>query len=157
MPLRSISLWSVKKKKPVFTKVSCHETGKSRNVLGIGIVSIAALHYSDVFASGSNLGSIKIWKVDPKKISFSEILDIPMVVLFLIFILSSVSFRNYILTLEKPGFINSLKLFTVNISENPRTQAKLYLAAGVGKEHRNGRWTTPIREARNLVCTFELV
>lgn len=63
----------------MFTKDFCHYSGEASNVAGIGIVSLSALHYSDIFASGSNVGSIKIWKISSNKLSFAEILDIPMV------------------------------------------------------------------------------
>ncbi|CAD6195861.1 unnamed protein product [Caenorhabditis auriculariae] len=57
----TLSLWSFWKKKPLFSRRAAHgqKNGENR-----WIVSLAALPYSDLLASGSNEGELKLWKVD---------------------------------------------------------------------------------------------
>jgi len=119
------------------------------------IVSIASLPYSDLFASGSWDGSIRLWKLDRSLRSFSALR-----------------------TLDAPGFVNSLQLIrppanslpnatwlsgtdagtdvdsnsgTVEMTgdsvSRPRTSRRdkgrdmdILLVAGVGREPRLGRW-----------------
>ncbi|CAI4224228.1 unnamed protein product [Auanema sp. JU1783] len=56
-----VSLWTLRRKKPVAVREDAHglrETGEPR-----WIVSIAAVPYSDFFATGSDDGLLKFWKI----------------------------------------------------------------------------------------------
>ncbi|KAF8576776.1 WD40 repeat-like protein [Ramaria rubella] len=89
----SIALWSTNKKKPIFTYTTAHgieeidssTEGKLRRPRWV--LSIACLRYSDLFASGSWDGRIRLWKLDP-----------------------SLRFFTPIGSLDSPGAINSLQL-----------------------------------------------
>ncbi|KAF5348899.1 hypothetical protein D9756_009857 [Leucocoprinus leucothites] len=89
----SISLWSTTKKKPVFTQPlahglhSVHSSTEGLIQTPRWITALTALPYSDLFASGSWEGQIRLWKLDPKLKSFS--------------LLGNVSI---------PGVVNSLQL-----------------------------------------------
>jgi ribosomal RNA-processing protein 9 len=106
----AISLWSVVKKKPIFTKFKAHGSETSS-----WICSLAAIPHSDVFCSGSNDGFIRLWKLSSSKKSFSPLLSIPMA-----------------------GFINALQ-FT-EIFDPLVKKKSIYLIAAIGQEHRLGRW-----------------
>ncbi|KAF5348897.1 hypothetical protein D9756_009855 [Leucocoprinus leucothites] len=89
----SISLWSTTKKKPVFTQPfahslhSVHSSTEGLIQTPRWITALTALPYSDLFASGSWEGQIRLWKLDPKLKLFS--------------LLGNVSI---------PGVVNSLQL-----------------------------------------------
>ncbi|KAJ3258497.1 pre-rRNA processing protein [Boothiomyces macroporosus] len=155
----AISLWSINRKKPIYTKLKCHGVGspvrvnEEESVVEEAecpwIVSLAAVPYSDMFVSGSADGYIKLWKLSDTKKSFALLNSIPMV-----------------------GFINSLAFFeapeSVNAEVQPKAssraeeiknkaklsgiiksaQKKLYLGVAVGQEHKFGRWWR-IKEAKN--------
>lgn len=89
----TISLWSLSKKKPIFTAPIAHgfhvadtET-EGRIQTPRWITSLACLPYGDVFASGSWDGRIRLWKLNANLRSFSALYEIPL-----------------------EGFINSLQL-----------------------------------------------
>ncbi|KAG8216000.1 WD40-repeat-containing domain protein [Butyriboletus roseoflavus] len=153
----SICLWNTQKKKPVFTHALCHglhevESSTEGTVkTPRWITSVACLRYSDVFASGSWDGTIRLWKLDSKLKSFS-----------------------LVGTVSAPGVVNSLQLIPApkgfldsaswTGSPDPDLIAKtgtgtpvpngkssmvkitgietLLLVAGLGQEHRLGRWLT---------------
>lgn len=171
----TISLWSLSKKKPIFTAPVTHgfhvadtETeGKIQTPRWI--TSLACLPYGDVFASGSWDGRIRLWKLNANLRSFSALYEIPM-----------------------EGFINSLQLtmpsrsilkkqanlveeaswrrkgglkggakkifdesIPVEANVAPETngvstssKSLLLLSAGVGQEPTRGRWLR-IKEAKN--------
>lgn len=133
----SISLWSRVKKKPIFILKKAHDNKDGvAATSGIGIFSLSAIHYTDIFASGSNTGSIKLWEIAKDRKSFHEILSIPM-----------------------NGYISSLKLFDPNIAppRNIRNHTpKLCLAVARAKEHRLGRWSDSIKDANNGIYIIEL-
>jgi ribosomal RNA-processing protein 9 len=97
----TLSLWSINKKKPVYAVSDAHGPDQ-------WIISVAALPYTDLVASGSADGCIRIWKVGEGPPSLSQILSIPI-----------------------NGFVNSLAF----------SPSGNYLIAGIGQEHRMGRWT----------------
>ncbi|KNZ72506.1 hypothetical protein J132_02933 [Termitomyces sp. J132] len=117
----SLCLWSTLKKKPVFTQALAHGFNEVHSETeGLirtprWITSVASLRYSDVIASGSWEGDVRIWKLDPKLKSFSLVGTIPA-----------------------PGVVNSLQLLSPP-PEKGGTQPIL-LIAGMGQEHRFGRW-----------------
>ncbi|KAF9559769.1 Rnu3ip2 protein [Agrocybe pediades] len=143
----SICLWTTTKKKPVFTQALAHGfnevVSESEGVIKTPrwITALATLRYSDLFVSGSWEGDVRIWKLDAKLKSFSLVGKVPV-----------------------PGVINSLQLLTTpngfldtaawTKTEQPpqsdtgslpvkRKQPSanpFLLIAGVGQEHRLGRW-----------------
>lgn len=85
----TICLWSLSKKKPVFTLHATH--GYHEGPQGVStprwITSLACLPYGDVFASGSWDGQIRLWKLSSNLKSFAPLLTVPA-----------------------PGFVNALQL-----------------------------------------------
>ncbi|XP_053377400.1 U3 small nucleolar RNA-interacting protein 2-like isoform X2 [Mercenaria mercenaria] len=123
----SLSLWGTMKKKPLFTLRNAHGCQATEGSLVQGqeenwITSVAALHNSDVVASGSKDGCVRLWKcsADHKKL-------------------------EPICTVSVTGFVNSLQF-----SSNGQ-----YLIAGVGQEHRLGRWWSN-KKAKNSICVIPL-
>lgn len=162
--ISSICLWTTQKKKPIFTQALAHGFNQAQSETeGLietprWITAIASLRYSDLFASGAFLfcinvfqcmnfisrlgsweGDIRLWKLDSKLKAFSLIGTIPAA-----------------------GFVNSLQLISTPKHAFPptswalnhdgetmltkQTQASstkvntILLVAGVGQEHRLGRW-----------------
>ncbi|KAG6876504.1 hypothetical protein C0993_002673, partial [Termitomyces sp. T159_Od127] len=159
----SLCLWSTLKKKPIFTEPLAHGFNEAHSETeGLirtprWVTSVASLRYSDVIASGKPLcrlpsyqesntrlgsweGDIRIWKLDAKLKSFALVGTVPA-----------------------PGVVNSLQLLSpppefferstwINSSateSNPEDASAhrhksgvhpFLLVAGVGQEHRFGRW-----------------
>ncbi|GAA5872854.1 hypothetical protein JCM8547_005719 [Rhodosporidiobolus lusitaniae] len=144
----SICLWTITKKKPVFTQSLAHgineHASETEGIIGTPryITALSTLPYSDVFASGSWDGHIRLWKIDDRIRSFSALT-----------------------TIAAPGFVNSLQLTAPALSEQaavtmdarlPPGQARrkkeqedeerqkrgkaLMVVAATSKEPRLGRW-----------------
>ncbi|CAA7269883.1 unnamed protein product [Cyclocybe aegerita] len=139
----SICLWSTLKKKPIFTQPLAHGLNEvlseSEGVVQTPrwVTALASLRYSDLIASGSWEGDVRIWKLDSKLKSFSLVGNVPI-----------------------PGVINSLQLLSMpkgfldttswsrDASADPPHTAKhklhpissILLVAGIGQEHKYGRW-----------------
>ncbi|CAG8473665.1 8460_t:CDS:2 [Ambispora gerdemannii] len=137
----AISLWSVQKKKPIFVYDIAHGTqitnSESQSHLSPShwIISLATLRYSDVFASGSWDGNIRLWKLTNNIHSFEPLTKIPII-----------------------GFVNSLQFTTVEQDSKPNETTRAtttLLIAGVGQEHKFGRWER-IKKARNGWRMIEL-
>ncbi|KAI8998193.1 WD40-repeat-containing domain protein [Gaertneriomyces semiglobifer] len=148
----AISLWNVNRKKPLFTKLRAHGPGSraflpGSDAFGIGegapawITCLATVRYSDMFASGSGDGWIRLWKVGDGKKKFSLLACIPMT-----------------------GFVNSLSFFEAPVVDTTMTSDQaskasrkdvLHLAVGVGQEHRLGRWWRD-KTAKNGVAIVTL-
>ncbi|KAL2913556.1 pre-rRNA processing protein [Polyrhizophydium stewartii] len=185
----AISLWNVTKKKPFFTRLKAH--GPSTRVIVNGndtltaaepsdscnwITALASMPYSDLFASGSCDGYVKLWKVAEGKRHFVLLNAIPVT-----------------------GFVNSLAFFEAPLAAAPQTGANdakksggdgdddgkgkdgkplsgvaarirakerakleadavrktLHLAIGTGQEHRLGRWWR-VKDARNQIVVVGL-
>ena len=135
----SISLWTTQKKKPIFTHALAHGFYQFHSATeGLietprWITSITSLPYSDLIASGSWDGDVRIWKLDSSLKSFSLIGTVPA-----------------------PGVVNSLQVLAVPDGafapdswarqlEGQKKKNKVgmvLLVAGLGQEHRLGRWMT---------------
>lgn len=146
---RSICLWNLHRKKPVFTEGVAHGFHEVHSETeGIirtprWITALASLRYSDLFMSGTRKpfhsfinsfdcsfklgsweGDIRIWKIDAKLNSFSLVGKI-----------------------AAPGVVNSLQLLTMpkgfskTITWGSSTSGKeVVLVAGLGQEAKLGRW-----------------
>ncbi|GAB5587293.1 pre-rRNA processing protein [Umbelopsis nana] len=112
----SISLWDINRKKPVFTYPIAHgineHESESEGIIGTPywITALATLPYSDIFASGSWDGFIRLWKIASNNRNFTQVGQIPVV-----------------------GVINDLQILTTPTK-------KTILSAGVGQEMSQGRW-----------------
>uniref|UniRef100_A0A671SRT1 U3 small nucleolar RNA-interacting protein 2 n=1 Tax=Sinocyclocheilus anshuiensis TaxID=1608454 RepID=A0A671SRT1_9TELE len=112
----SISVWTVNKKKPVSTVKQAHGShGNTGLEQPCWVSSVAALHNSDIVASGSHNSAVQLWKCGQGFRGLEPLFSVPMI-----------------------GFVNSLKF----------SNSGKFLVAGVGQEHRLGRWWR-IKEARN--------
>jgi ribosomal RNA-processing protein 9 len=114
----TLCVWNVGKKRPIAQKKVAH--GKSPSGVANWISAIATLTNTDLIASGSCDGFIRVWKLEK-------------------------SFREIKLKFEIPvtGFVNSL-MFTNDGSS---------LIAGMGPEHRLGRWWL-LKEAKSIIIVF---
>ncbi|EMD37163.1 hypothetical protein CERSUDRAFT_115074 [Gelatoporia subvermispora B] len=143
----SISLWLTQKKKPVFTQALAHGLDESHvETEDVPVVrkprwitALGALPYSDLFASGSWDGEIRLWKLDSKLKSFALIGSIPVlgVINALQFISAPSDFTQNAPWAAPPN--------TDEPSSQPaavrRTKVNsVLMIAGVGKEPRLGRW-----------------
>ncbi|KAG6819865.1 hypothetical protein H0H93_007850 [Arthromyces matolae] len=147
LEIRSLCLWSTLKKKPIFIEPLAHGLNEVLSETeGLirtprWITSVASLPYSDLFASGSWEGVIRIWKLDSRLKSFS-----------------------LMGTLPAPGVVNSIQLLSPpaeffkratwvspsatenDVQEEPVTSKaksgpqQILLVAGMGQEPRLGRW-----------------
>ncbi|ETW09033.1 hypothetical protein H310_01501 [Aphanomyces invadans] len=106
----SLSLWFNGKKKPTYVVRAAHG--------GKWITSVAVLPRSDLVATGSSDGFVRLWKANLKERSLEPVASIPM-----------------------DGFVNALAF--------PKTGS--FLVAGVGKEHRCGRWEVNKSAANGVV------
>ena len=114
----SLCVWNVAKKKPIAEQKFAH--GKSSTGIANWISSIATLVNTDLIASGSCDGFIRVWKLEK-------------------------SFREIKLKFEIPvtGFVNALSFTNEGNS----------LIAGIGQEHRLGRWMK-LKEAKNVIIVI---
>jgi ribosomal RNA-processing protein 9 len=75
-----LALWHIGRKRPLYTKPVAHgideESGCDRPRW---ITAVAALPYTDLFASGSWDGNVKLWQLSDDKRSFSLYTTIAMV------------------------------------------------------------------------------
>lgn len=114
----SLNVWNVGKKKPIAEYKLAH--GKSSTGEANWISSIATLVNTDLIASGSCDGSIRVWKLENH-------------------------FRAIKLKFEIPvtGFVNSLTFTSDGNS----------LIAGIGQEHRLGRWWR-LKDGKNVIMVI---
>lgn len=178
----SIALWSIQKKKPLFTvkhahgidtplrpeEASAEEVPDAKHVpepLPRWVTALKTLPYSDVILSGSWDGYVRVWKLseDRRRIDYigalghatrnaSGLVD------------ESVDDRhewepdaaNGINCQQQSpwltkGVVNDISVF----ERGDRGRDGLCVIAGVGKEHRLGRWKK-IREGKNGAVVFEI-
>ncbi|KAG8822168.1 pre-rRNA processing protein [Serendipita sp. 411] len=166
----TISLWSTSKKKPIFRYQLAHgivehrsdDGGTARNPRWI--TSLAALPYSDIFASGSWDGWIRLWRLDAKLRSF-EPLENAIPILGVVNSLQLVQVPTSLLS-ETKWMMNKSAGKSGNPSTvtngGPRPAGKdtkaVLLVAAIGHEPRTGRWLTVGEGAKNcgLVVPLEV-
>ncbi|XP_055351379.1 U3 small nucleolar RNA-interacting protein 2-like [Paramacrobiotus metropolitanus] len=71
----NVALWGAHKKKPIYTAYAAH---KSADGSPCWVTCVDALKNTDVFASGSNSGAIKMWRIQEGYRSISLLFDIPV-------------------------------------------------------------------------------
>ncbi len=176
----AISLWTINKKKPLFTKLKAHGPGSlilingeesvveqeayefnpSDDTMCPWISSLASVRYTDMFASGSADGYIRLWKLSESKKSFSLLNCIP-----------AAGFVNSLVFFEAPNLNytapqetqDSLKKSTAKrILDQSKMQKmlgsvpqELYLGVAIGQEHRMGRWWRK-KQVKNQVIVCAL-
>ncbi|RMB99977.1 hypothetical protein DUI87_23386 [Hirundo rustica rustica] len=119
----SLALWGLTKRKPLVLARQAHGEQEAQGLQQpYWISAVAALRNTDLLATGSHSGSVKLWKCGEGFRKLEHLLDIPLV-----------------------GFVNSLKF----------SAAGDFLVAGIGQEHRLGRWWR-IKEAKNSICIIPL-
>ncbi|KAI0342215.1 WD40 repeat-like protein [Trametopsis cervina] len=148
----SLCLWTTLKKKPVFTQALAHGMDESHvETEDVEIVrkprwvtAVGSLRYSDLFASGSWDGEIRLWKVDSKLKSFSLVGSIPApgVVNSLQFINCSATSLSELTWASQAVPVNGATNTTDTATARSSGQkpSSLLLVAGVGQEMRFGRW-----------------
>ncbi|EKM56753.1 uncharacterized protein PHACADRAFT_141667 [Phanerochaete carnosa HHB-10118-sp] len=148
----SISLWTTQKKKPIFIQPLAHGVDESQvETEDMDIVrkprwvtALGCLRYSDMFASGSWDGEIRVWKLDPKLRSFSLVGSIHAlgVINTLQFIsvprseIANYSWARHGDTETVPNAREGVPSRVPRMSE-PKS---VLLVAGIGQEMRLGRW-----------------
>lgn len=111
---------STQKKKPTAMKKPAH--GRDAHGVANWIASCAALAYTDLVASGSCDGVVRLWKCGDENSVLEEIGQLPVA-----------------------GYVNALAF----------ANSGRFLVAGVGQEHRLGRWRR-IPESKNGLAFFSL-
>lgn len=151
---RTISLWAINKKKPIFTLPLAHGlnefVSESEGIIGNPrwIVSLATLPYSDIFASGSWDGKIRLWKISDDLRSFALIGSI-----------DGLGYVNSLQMLQLPAnrrkASNRVKVISSNLEA--QGQQGVMIVAALGQEHKFGRWKK-LKEAKNvaMVAVLEL-
>lgn len=142
----ALALWSMQKKKPVSTMANAHGRVRYSQDDEISsanwISALASVPYSDVVASGSCDGKIRMWKIlsshqeqlsDDSDMEESEEKQ-TLKTLF-----------KQMDSIEVKGFVNGLFF----------SQSGKFLIAAIGQEHKWGRWQR-VREARNGVLLIPL-
>ncbi|TFK53250.1 WD40 repeat-like protein [Heliocybe sulcata] len=130
----SICLWTIQKKKPIFTQAlahGLHETNsETEGVIRTPrwVTAIAALRYSDVFASGSWEGSIRIWKLDERIRSFE-----------LVGRVNVAGIVNSLQCIMPSGGTEGLE-WAKQFEPDGSDVGSVLLVAGVGQEMKFGRW-----------------
>ena len=137
-----VSLWNVMKKKPVSTITRAHGSDSSNNDPR-WISAITTLHNTNLIASGSCDGHLKLWKCGEKFRSLIEIASFPISSYMAKLQTNSTTDPA---TFWSSGFVNS-------ICFHPNGRA---LLVGIGQEHRLGRWWRT-KEARNGILVIPLL
>jgi ribosomal RNA-processing protein 9 len=76
----TLGIWSIAKKKPIFSIKNAHKNHITNGYNSCGwITSVAAYHNSDLLASGSDDGSIRIWSYTNLKNTLVERFQIKIV------------------------------------------------------------------------------
>ncbi|EOR01383.1 hypothetical protein J056_004169 [Wallemia ichthyophaga EXF-994] len=130
-----ISLWNIGKKKAIYTSYLAHGVhhhhSETEGVIKQprGITALAAFPYSDLFASGSSDGYIRLWRIDANLKAFSKLAEI-----------------------DAKGFVNSIQLV-----QEEQEKDQLVLVAATAQEPRMGRWEKlPSSAAKNAIVVAHL-
>ncbi|KAL3852706.1 hypothetical protein ACJMK2_016324 [Sinanodonta woodiana] len=118
----SIAVWSVLKKKPLVLVRNAHGESENPSLEENWISAVASLQHTDLIASGSKDGFIKLWKTGSNFKSLKPVMKIPV-----------------------NGFVNCLQF----------SKDGSFLVAGVGQEHRLGRWWK-LKDAKNSLVIIQL-
>ena len=164
----SLCLWSIHKKKPIFTVPLAHgldppltpeevysEDDPDQKVPGEPqprwITALAAVSYSDLVVSGSWDGQIRAWRVEDKR--KIEALGVVGQILDQNSPSDSIGQTNASEESENAsvrGIINDLKVF----ERGDRGQDGLCIVVATGTEHRLGRWKKI--QGKNGASVFEV-
>ncbi|KAF9003437.1 WD40-repeat-containing domain protein [Cyathus striatus] len=150
----AISLWTTQKKKPVFSQALAHGFNEVlSSTEGLiqtprWITALASLRYSDLFASGSWDGCIRLWKLDSKLKSFSQVGSIlaPGVINSLQLLSAPKTFATTVswpLPLQQSCDVDVNDAPVTSAAESKRKDVNIspvLLVAGIGQEHKYGRW-----------------
>ncbi|KAK6362835.1 pre-rRNA processing protein [Orbilia blumenaviensis] len=155
----SISLWSLHKKKPVFTIPTAHGLQPSINPTDHSaeadpeevkiprqpycITSLAGIPYSDVLFSGSWDGCVRVWKIADDKRSIESV--------GMIGVEDEGGVKLDDVETKTPfrGVVNSLAVYEKN---SGREDESCVVVAGIGQEMRMGRWLKV--KGRNAAVMF---
>ncbi|KAI9034418.1 WD40-repeat-containing domain protein [Hyaloraphidium curvatum] len=154
----AISLWNAPKKKPVYTRLLAHRPADDSPDAPVWITALASLHHTDLFASGSSDGFVRLWKIDRDMRGFRRAGEwkVDGVV-------------NALTFFEGPDWdapeTGSDNMPEVGLSRQARARdlgillAKprdtfVYLLAAIGDEHRLGRWYKT--KGKNRVVALKL-
>ena len=121
----NLSLWYTEKKKAVAVQPAAH--GTTPEGLGRGVVSVRSLYGSDVCATGSNDGYLRLWKVQTGSTNSER----------------GLSPLDAKIPLD--GYINSIAM-------GPKVR---FAVVAKGQEHRLGRWN-PVKRAKNRLAIVKL-
>ena len=165
----SICLWSLQKKKPIFTILLAHgldpplkpeevfsEESPDQKVPGEPqprwITALAAVSYSDLIVSGSWDGAIRVWQIsgDKRRIEALGAVGVfePQSPSQIKMTKDNSSKKDESVSVR--GIINDLKVF----ERGDRGQDGLCIVAATGTEHRLGRWKK--HDGRNGASVFEV-
>ncbi|XP_054719975.1 LOW QUALITY PROTEIN: U3 small nucleolar RNA-interacting protein 2-like [Uloborus diversus] len=112
-------LWGIHKKKPLSKVTEAHGLDSETEEPN-WIVSLCALKNTDLVASGSRDGFIKLWRRDDEKNQLLPVTRVPV-----------------------DGFVNTLQFST----------SGKFLIAGIGYEHRLGRWWR-LKNCKNSIVVY---
>lgn len=115
----TLLFWGINKKKPLSKVILAHGSDPDTEEPN-WIVSLCALPNSDLVASGSKDGDIRLWRRDDEKHTLVPVSNIPI-----------------------SGFVNTLQF----------TPSGNYLIAGIGQEHKLGRWWR-INDSKNSIVIY---
>jgi len=118
-----VHLWSIMKKHPLNTRSFAHGHNPE-NKEPHWITAVATLVNTDISASGSMNGKIRLYRCSRDFKTLELLFDIP----------------------DVPGFVNSLQF----------SGDGQFVSAGVGQEHRLGRWWR-IKEAKNCLLIIPFI
>ncbi|KAK6098950.1 pre-rRNA processing protein [Batrachochytrium dendrobatidis] len=177
----AISLWDTMKKKPLFTRLNAHGVQSHVRINGQDsfatqvssdscnwITALASVPYSDLFASGSCDGFVRLWMVSENKHNFALLNAIPICgfINSLSFFEAPFSHTSQMGTDKDAVLKNSEDKPTsavaarIRAKENAKRAAEavsksLHIAIGTGQEHRLGRWWR-VKEAKNQIVVIGL-
>ncbi|GFZ51616.1 hypothetical protein JCM24511_09383 [Saitozyma sp. JCM 24511] len=160
----TIALWHTGKKKPIFSISFAHGTqalpSDDQQLSGARwITSLAALRGTDLFASGSWDGQIRLWALDPSLRSFSLVKTIPVdgfVNGISLLALPEASVDSSKWPSDRPPTPQSPTLAPTDGVRGQREKQEIMLIAAVAREPRLGRWMRSEEGVRNGVFVAHL-